>query len=90
MLYQPCPYCKGQGYIQSEQTICYEIQTAIQRLVSTTDQRGILVRAHPVITKLLRGHERAIINDVKNIYRRKIQIQEDENLHHEQFEVKLM
>lgn len=90
MLYQPCPYCKGQGYIQSEETICYEIQTAIQRLVSTTDQRGILVRAHPVITKLLRGNERAIINDVKDIYRRKIQLQEDENLHHEQFEVKLM
>jgi ribonuclease G len=91
MLYQPCPYCKGHGYIQSEETICYEIQNALQRLVSTTDeQRGIAVRAHPAIITMLQKEEREIVNSVKEIYHRKIQLQGDENLHREQFDVKLL
>lgn len=90
MLYQPCPYCKGQGFIQSEETVCYEIQSALQRLVSTTDQKGILVRAHPVITKMLRGEERQIVESIQEAYHRRVQIQDDESLHQEQFYVTLM
>jgi ribonuclease G len=91
MLYQPCPYCKGQGYIQSEETLCYEIQNDIQRIVSTTDdQRGIQVRAHPAIIKKLQNEEREIIRTVKEIYHRKVQLQGDENLHREQFNVKVL
>lgn len=91
MLYQPCPYCKGHGYIQSEETVCYEIQTALQRLLSTTeDQRGILVRAHPTVANMLRGEEKDIIESMKALYNRKIQLQEDASVHAEQFEVKLM
>jgi ribonuclease G len=90
ILYQPCPYCKGQGFIQSEETICYEIQAAIQRLVSTTERKGLLVRAHPVITSMLRGEERQIVESIEAVYNRKIRIQDDESLHHEQFHVTLM
>ncbi len=90
-LYQPCPYCKGQGFIQSEETICYEIQNAMQRLISTTDeQRGIQVRAHPAIIKKLQNEEREIVQSVKDIYGRKVQLQADEKLHHEQFDVKVL
>lgn len=89
-LYQPCPYCKGQGFIQSEETICYEIQNSIQRLVSTTDeQRGIQVRAHPAIIKKLQNEEREIIQSIREIYGRKVQLQGDEKLHREQFDVKI-
>jgi ribonuclease G len=90
MLYQPCPYCKGQGFIQSEETICYEIQSAMQRLVSTTEQKGILIRAHPAITAMLRGEERQIVNNIRETYNRKIRIQDDGSLHQEQFHVTLM
>jgi len=90
LLYQPCPYCKGQGFIQSEETVCYEIQSALQRLVSTTEQKGLLVRAHPVITAMLRGEERQIVDTIEGAYHRKVQIQDDESLHQEQFYVTLM
>jgi ribonuclease G len=90
MLYQPCPYCRGQGFVQSEETICYEIQSAMQRLVSTTEQRGILIRAHPVVTEMLRGEERQIVEQIKETYNRKVRIQDDESLHQEQFHVTLM
>jgi len=90
LLYQPCPYCKGQGFIQSEETICYEIQSAMQRLVSTTEHKGILIRAHPVITAMLRGEERQIVDRIKETYSRKIRIQDDKSLHQEQFHVTLM
>ena len=89
LLYQPCPYCKGIGFIKSEETICYEIQSEIQRLVSTTEQGGILVRAHPTITAMLKGEERRIIDTVSANYQRKIRIQDDKNLHQEQFHVTL-
>ncbi len=89
-LYQPCPYCKGQGFIKSEETICYEIQNSMQRLVSTTDeQRGIQVRAHPAIIKKLQNEEREIIQSIREIYGRKVQLQSDEKLHREQFDVKI-
>jgi ribonuclease G len=90
ILYQPCPYCKGQGFIQSEETICYEIQSAIQRLVSTTEKKDILVRAHPVINAMLRGEERQIVESIEVAYTRKIRIQDDESLHQEQFHVTLI
>jgi len=91
MLYQPCPYCKGHGFIQSEETICYEIQNSMQRLVSTTDeQRGIQVRAHPAIIKMLQNEEREIVQSIKEIYSRKVQLQGDDSLHREQFAVKLL
>ena len=89
-LYQPCPYCKGQGFIQSEETICYEIQNSMQRLVSTTDeQRGLQVRAHPAIIKKLQNEEREIIQSIRDIYGRKVQLHGDEKLHREQFDVKI-
>jgi ribonuclease G len=89
MLYQPCPYCKGQGFIQSEETICYEIQSSIQRLVSTTESGGILVQAHPVITAMLRGEERRIVESIQETYHRKIRLKDDTSLHQEQFRVTL-
>jgi ribonuclease G len=89
LLYQPCPYCKGFGLIKSEETICYEIQSAIQRLVSTTERRGILVRAHPAITTMLKGEERRIVETITANYARKIRIQDDTSLHQEQFHVTL-
>lgn len=90
-LYQPCPYCKGQGFIQSEETICYEIQNDMQRLVSTTDeQRGIQVRAHPAIIKKLQKEEREIIQTIKDLYNRKVQLQADASLHQEQYDVKIL
>ena len=89
LLYQPCPYCKGMGFIKSEETICYEIQGAIQRLVSTTERRGIIVRAHPVITAMLKGEERRIVRTIEDDYKRKIRIQDDKSLHQEQFYVTL-
>ena len=87
LLYQPCPYCKGLGIIKSEETICYEIQGALQRLVSTTENGGITVRAHPSITKMLKGEEREIINSVATAYKRQIKLQDDKGLHQEQFQV---
>ncbi|PIE35086.1 Rne/Rng family ribonuclease [candidate division KSB3 bacterium] len=89
LLYQPCPYCKGLGFIKSEDTICYEIQGEIQRLVSTTEHSGILVRAHPTITSMLKGEERRIVDTISANYKRKIRIQDDKNLHQEQFHVTL-
>ncbi len=89
LLYQPCPYCKGMGYIKSEETICYEIQSALQRLVSTTDRGNILVRAHPAITKMLKGEERRIVASITEVYKRKISLQDDKSLHQEKFHVTL-
>ncbi len=89
MLYQPCPYCKGMGFIKSEETICYEIQGALQRLVSTTDRGNIIVRAHPSVITMLKGEERQIVEALVESYHRKIQIQEDKTMHQEQFQVAL-
>ncbi len=87
MLYQPCPYCKGMGHIKSEETICYEIQGAIQRIVSTTEKGNIIVKAHPAVTAMLRNEERDIIQSVEEAYRRKIRIQDDKDMHQEVFNV---
>ncbi len=87
MLYQPCPYCKGMGHIKSEETICYEIQGAIQRIVSTTEKGNITVKAHPAVIAMLKSEERDIIQSIEEAYRRKIRLQEDKDLHQEVFNV---
>ena len=87
ILYQPCPYCKGLGHIKSEETICYEIQGELQRLVSTTEKGNVTVKAHPSIIALLKGDEREIVQNVEENYRRKVRLQEDKEMHQEQFQV---
>ena len=87
ILYQPCPYCKGLGHIKSEETICYEIQGELQRLVSTTEKGNLTVKAHPAVIALLKGDEREIAQNVEENYRRKVRLLEDKEMHQEQFQV---
>jgi ribonuclease G len=86
-LSEHCPYCDGRGMIKSIATICYEVQNALRRLVSTTDKQEILIRVNPSVASLLRSEERPFIDEMMEIYQKKIRIREDSSLHQEHYEV---
>jgi len=87
VLSEPCPYCEGRGVVKSSLTICYEVQNAVRRLISSTNSQEILIRVNPSVGAHFRGEERPFIDEMTEIYQKKIKVKEDPNLHQEHFEV---
>src|SRR6476659_2516378 len=51
LLTEPCPYCSGSGLIKSSSTICHEILTDVQKIVSELDGQGVVLRVNPDIAR---------------------------------------
>ena len=86
-LTEPCPYCSGSGSIKSSATICYEILTEMQKIVSDLDGQGVILRVNPDIARALKEEESAIFRDLQNALGKPITLRPDAHLHHEQFDV---
>jgi Rne/Rng family ribonuclease len=86
-LTEPCPYCSGSGLIKSSSTICYEILTEMQKIVSDLDGQGVILRVNPDIARALKEEESAIFRELQRTVGRPITLKPDTHLHHEQFDV---
>jgi len=50
-----CPRCGGSGYVKAIETICYEIQQELRKMLSMIDGDEIIVRANSEVAKALKG-----------------------------------
>jgi ribonuclease G len=87
MLCEPCFYCDGEGYLTSQQTICYNIYREILR--ESQDMMGVKVslRVNPEIAELLHGEENHLIASLERIISKQIVIYPNTQLHIEEFNV---
>lgn len=87
VLCEPCPYCEGEGYLKSKQTICYEILRELERQSSDFFGRDILVMAHPEVVARFCDEERAPLERVEEKMHARIEVKADANLHVEQYDI---
>jgi len=58
----PCPYCGGQGTIQSHETASIELERAIKRLVMEGVKGSVDVIVHPEFDRYLDGEDKDFLN----------------------------
>ncbi|MDY6862311.1 MAG: Rne/Rng family ribonuclease [Thermodesulfobacteriota bacterium] len=86
-LCEPCSYCEGKGYIKSGSTICYELYRDIIKEAPSIPGNKIYVVLHPEIADFLYEEERAGIEELEQLFKKRIIIKANPNIHQEQYEI---
>jgi ribonuclease G len=83
----PCPHCEGRGTIKSTRSITYDILRAVRKEAGTHEEEKVLVLAHPDVVAFLYDEERDYIDEIENLFHKKIVIRADNRNHNEKFDV---
>ncbi|MCU0683121.1 MAG: Rne/Rng family ribonuclease [Polyangiaceae bacterium] len=87
LLHEPCFYCDGTGQVRSKATTVYEILRSIRRDRDSLPGYTVTVQAHPDIVALMKGEERAAVQDAERRFQRRIDLQPRKEYHLEQFDL---
>jgi len=82
---QPCPYCKGKGYVLSPQEISSKVRRDIRRFSRKTLKDNVLVSVHPEVGFYLIGEDEVNLSRMEYETRKKIYIRTEKDFHVEQF-----
>ncbi|NOX97868.1 MAG: Rne/Rng family ribonuclease [Nitrospirae bacterium] len=81
VLCNSCSYCQGRGVVKSIITISIDLQRKLKAICSRTEEKEIIVKAHPqVVSHLLKEDREKIAKLEKQFRRKKILIKEDHDL----------
>ncbi len=86
-LTEPCPYCSGTGTIKTSTTICYDILMEVKKVSADLDGYSIVLRVNPEIARALKDEGRSVFRELEATVGRPVTIRQDEQLHHEQFDL---
>jgi len=86
-LCRPCPHCNGSGWAKSPETICYDIQQEIKKMVHLFDGKEITVRVNPEIAKALKSGEFISLNEIEDLTKKDIIVKSDPLLQEEHFDI---
>ncbi len=88
-LLQNCPYCHGDGYVQSGEFVIMKLRQAIEKLVAEADPPALVVRVHPTVFSKIFA-QRYLEKDSAGPWKKiRIYIIPDESLHIEDFFVQV-
>ncbi len=85
LLYEPCFYCDGTGFLQSRVTTCHEIIRQIGREKDYIPGYTIVINAHPAICDMLQREQKTALEKASNLYSRQIVLRSHNDYHIEQF-----
>ena len=83
----PCPRCMGAGYVKSIETVCYEIQQELGKILEHIEGGEVTVRVSPEVAKALKSAEFVDFTEMEEESRKDIRIQSDPMLHAERFDL---
>ena len=86
VLCRPCPSCQGSSWIKSPTTVAYEIVDQVRKKVDDYP-KGVTVRVHPEVARALRGKEAPVLDEIKSMLHRDVDVRSDHNMYQEQFEL---
>ncbi len=87
LLYEPCFYCDGTGFLKSKTTVCHEIFRQLRRERSTLPGYKITVTAHPAVCDALEREEKAALEAASKVVQRRIELKARRDYHLEQFDL---
>jgi len=82
-----CPYCKGRGFVKSEQTVANELLRAIARTLSRNPAPTVLVNMEPGVADYLYEEETADLERIEQRYVTRIIPVAREGYHREHYEI---
>jgi ribonuclease G len=83
----PCPRCVGSGYVKAIETVCYEIQQELKKMLGDIDGDEVTIRVSPEVAKALKSAEFVDFTEIEDEFRKDIRIQGDPMLPAERFDV---
>ena len=82
----PCPYCTGNGYVKSPQTVCNEIYVEMRKMAKQFES-DILLRVNPEVAKALKAGNGKWLMEMEELTGHNILVKSDPTLHQEQFDM---
>jgi ribonuclease G len=77
VLGMPCPRCTGSGYVKSVETVCYEIQQELRKMLGGLEGKELTVRVSPEVAKALKSAEFFDLADLEEEARIEIRVESD-------------
>ena len=82
-----CPRCAGAGFVKAVETVCYEIQQEVKKMLAHTEGDELTVRVSPEVAKGLNSGEFVDFAELEEESKKDIRIQGDPTLESERFDV---
>lgn len=87
LLTEPCPYCKGRGFVKSEQTVANEVLRNIARHLCRESARTVLVNMDPGVADTLYSSESAQVEMLEELYDTRVIPVARDGYHRERYEI---
>ena len=82
-----CPRCGGAGFVKAVETVCYEIQQEVKKMLGQTEGDELTLRVSPDVAKALKSGEFVDFTEVEEESKKDIRIQGDPALVAERFDI---
>ena len=82
-----CPRCSGAGFVKGVETVCYEIQQEVRKMLGQAEGDELTVRVSPDIAKALKSGEFVDFTELEEESKKDIRIQGDPTLVSERFDI---
>ena len=82
-----CPRCSGAGFVKAIETVCYEIQQEVRKMLGQVEGDELTVRVSPDVAKALKSGEFVDFTELEDESKKDIRIQGDPTLVSERFDI---
>ncbi|MDR2460856.1 MAG: Rne/Rng family ribonuclease [Deltaproteobacteria bacterium] len=89
LMREPCFYCRGQGFLLSRTTVCYEAFRDLEIAAAENPNKALTLRVHTALRDLILDEGRSALEDLERRLGRQVNIKADENMHHEEHKVEV-
>jgi ribonuclease G len=86
VLCRPCPHCQGSSWVKSPATVAFEIVDQVRKSINDYP-KGITLKVHPEVARALRGKEAPVLDELKSLLKRDVDVRADNNMYEEQYEL---
>ena len=82
-----CPRCGGAGFVKAVETVCYEIQQEVKKMLAHVEGDELTIRVNPEVAKGLKSGEFVDFTELEEETKKDIRIQGDPTLVAERFDI---
>ena len=82
-----CPRCAGAGFVKAVETVCYEIQQEVKKMLAHVEGDELTIRVNPDVAKGLKSGEFVDFTELEEETKKDIRIQGDPTLVAERFDI---
>jgi ribonuclease G len=87
MVFQDCPYCRGEGFIKSAATVAIDVYRRLRKVLSESRAHSLDVDVHPDVSHVLLSSDKGLIALLEKQYGCRIRIRGIEGIHREDISI---